>query len=197
MKDTSTSPPARALASLSDTAAPSQRASGFQRAADAMRMALPLVQRLLPLLDGNVGSAVSNLLSPRPQAPPPPPPINLASIEEGLAELQTEVRDQRGLILDQTASLQKIEEQLGLISEATDRNAIAQQEQNEVLQRLEDGLEQLNEATGRNALALRRLKEELEAVGQTRILVMVALGLVTLSIALNVVVMLHYLHVWR
>ena len=46
--------------------APSDESSGLQRAMNAFRMALPIVQRLLPLLDGNIGTAVANLLLPRP-----------------------------------------------------------------------------------------------------------------------------------
>jgi hypothetical protein len=56
-----------------------------------VRMALPFVQRLLPLLDGNIGSAVSNLLTPHPQPPAAHPPVNIEPIENGLAELQTSI----------------------------------------------------------------------------------------------------------
>src|SRR5580704_12996857 len=49
--------------------------TGFQRAVNLVRSALPLVQRILPLLDGNIGTAVSNFLTPpqRPQSQEPPP----------------------------------------------------------------------------------------------------------------------------
>jgi hypothetical protein len=45
--------------------------SGAQRAMNLFRAVMPLVQRLLPLLEGNVLTAISNVLTPRPQAPPP------------------------------------------------------------------------------------------------------------------------------
>jgi hypothetical protein len=90
-------------------------------------MAIPLVQRLLPLLDGNVGSAVSNLLNPNQPPPPPLPPLNLEPIEDGLAEIQAENRALRTQVIEQNLSLKRIEEQLEMLAEATDRITFAQQ----------------------------------------------------------------------
>src|SRR5450631_758800 len=60
--------------------------TGVQKALGAVRAALPWVQRILPLLDGNIGMAVSNMLAPHHHAPQPlhpaPPPVDLAPIEE-------------------------------------------------------------------------------------------------------------------
>ena len=58
--------PARAPANSSS---PTQRATGFERAASAVRTVLPL---LLPLLDGNFASAAAGLLGPKAPAPAPP-----------------------------------------------------------------------------------------------------------------------------
>lgn len=116
--------------------------SGFDRALGALRVAVPLVRRLLPLLDGNIGTAVSNFIPSHAPAPPLPPPPDLELIENELAVLhqdQAELRDGqhslRGLAVEQTASLQalatslqRVEEQLELISLAADRTALAQQE---------------------------------------------------------------------
>ena len=168
MNDPLTPPPERALILSADSTAPGQRATGFERATRAMRMALPLVQRLLPLLDGNVGSAVSNLLSPHLPPPPPPPPVNLAPMQDGLAELQAEHRDLHSQVLEDSASLQRVEDKLELLSEATDRNALGQ----------------------------RALLEELRAIGRkANILALVGLGLLGASILLNVMLLLYFRHI--
>jgi hypothetical protein len=118
-------PPRRALAISSASAG--ERPSGFQRAMNALRLALPLVQRVLPLLDGNVGTAVSNLLSPHLQAAPPPPPVDLAPIEDGLAELRAQHRELRNQVVEQNLSLKRVQDQLQMVREATDSNTLEQQ----------------------------------------------------------------------
>ena len=77
-------PPGRALSG----GAPAEEPSfSLQRIMSALRSALPLVQRILPLLDGNIASAVGNLVAPHPhpQASAPAPKVDLAPIEDGLA----------------------------------------------------------------------------------------------------------------
>lgn len=175
MTDSFSTPPQRVLDSSSSTAAPGEPATRFQRTKGAMRMAIPLVQRLLPLLDGNIGSAVSNLLNPHLPAPPPAPPVNLAPIENGLAELHAVHRDLRGHVLEQNLSLQRVEEQLELVREATDRNALAQQELMAELH-----------VVGHRV-------EELKAMSQkAKVFALVILGLLVLSIAFNALLLLHF-----
>jgi hypothetical protein len=142
--------------------------SGVQRFVSGLRAALPIVQRILPLLDGNVGTAVSNLLTPHRPTPPPPPPVNLAPIEEGLAELQTQQRELRNQVVEQNSSLKRVEDQLEMVREATDRNTLEQQE----------------------------LLEDLKTVGnKVNLFAMIALGLLGLSVLLNIVLYLHILRV--
>jgi hypothetical protein len=138
-------------------------------------MVMPLVQRLLPLLDGNVGSAVSNLLYPHPPAPPPAPPVNLAPLEDGLTELQAGHRDLRGQVLQQNESLKRVEELLELVSEAADRHALAQQELMDELKAVGNQLEALKVA-GRKANLFAR----------------VTLALLAVSILLNGLLLLHF-----
>jgi hypothetical protein len=121
-------PPARAPSTALSAAPPAPHPSTFQRAVNVFRAAMPLVQRVLPLLDGNVGTAVSNLMAPRPQAAPPPQPVNLAPLESGLARLQVQHRELRDQFGEQNASLKKVEDQLQHVREATDRNTLEQQE---------------------------------------------------------------------
>lgn len=175
MSDSSIPPPGRTLAHSSGTADSGQPATGFQRTAGALRTVLPHLLRLLPLLDGNVGSAVSNLLNPPSPQPPPAPPVNLDPIEDSLAELQAEHRELRGQVLEQNASLRLVGDRLGMVEEAVSRNTLAQQE---LLKELK--------AQGHRV-------EDLKTAGRkTSILAMTALGLLVLSIALNVILLLYF-----
>lgn len=170
MNDSSNPAPGRTLAGIS---APGRPATGIQRTAGALRTVLPHLLRLLPLLDGNVGSAVSNLLVPPPPAPPPPPPVNLEPIENSLAELQAEHRGLRAQALEQNSSLGRVEGRLVTLEDAVSRNALAQQEL-------------LNELKAIGSRA-----EELRVAGRkARVLALIALGLLGLSILFNVVLLL-------
>jgi hypothetical protein len=161
-------PPAPPLGrSLTSSTAPVQQASTLQRAVNVLRVALPFVQRLLPLLDGNIGTAVSNILNPPPPPTPPPPPapeVDLAPLEAGLAELKTQHRDLHDQVAEQNSSLKRVEDQLEMVREATDRNTLEQQE----------------------------LLEDLKAVGgKVNLVAIIALGLLAISILLNVALYLH------
>jgi hypothetical protein len=159
-------PPERTLATPAN--APVHGPSGMQRAVGALRAALPFVQRILPLLDGNIGTAVSNILTPHHHAPPPPPPVNLAPIENGLAELQTQHVELRNQMTEQNSSLKRVEDQLEMVREATDRNTLEQQE----------------------------LVEDLKGVGnKVNLFAFIALGLLAVSVAINVILYLHIVRV--
>jgi hypothetical protein len=155
-------PPGRVLTSSAGAEVPSQPVTGFQRAVGALRLAMPFVQRILPLLDGNVATTVANILGPHPGHAAPP--VNLVHIEDGLAELQADHRDLRGQVLEQNSSLKRVEDQLEMVREATDRNTLEQQE----------------------------LMEDLKAVGsKVNIFALFALGLLAVSILLNIVLYMH------
>jgi hypothetical protein len=108
--------------------AASDEASGVQRAVNAFRAFMPVVQRLLPLIDGNIGTAVANLIAPRPQQAPPPQKVDLAPLEEGLTKLQTQHLNLRDQVIEQNTALKRVEDQLEHVREATDRNTLEQQE---------------------------------------------------------------------
>ena len=159
-------PPGRALANLKANA-PLGAPSGIQRAVNAFRAALPFVQRILPLLDGNIGTAVANVLAPHHHPAPPPPPVNLAPITEGLAELQTQHRELRDQVAEQNTSLNRVQDQLQRVREATDRNTLEQQE----------------------------LMENLKGVGKkVNLITILAVGLLAVSVIVNI---LLYLHIQR
>ena len=112
---TSAPPPGRALANPSANRARTGQPSTLQRAVNLIRTALPFVQRVLPMLDGNLATTVSNILSPPPPPTPPPAPaptVDLAPIKQGLIELQTQHRELRDQFVEQNSSLKRVEDQL-------------------------------------------------------------------------------------
>jgi septal ring factor EnvC (AmiA/AmiB activator) len=138
--------------------------SSVQWVTNALRSALPFVQKILPLLDGNFGTAVSNVLAQHTQPHPPQPPVNLEPLEDSLAELQTQHRDLRNQIVEQNTSLKRVEDQLEMVREATDRNTLEQQE----------------------------LLEDLKSVGgKVTTFAFFALALLAISILINVILYLH------
>jgi len=116
-------PPGRALPPPSNG-----EDSGVLRVVNAFRSFLPLVQRLLPLIDGNIATAVSNLTAPRPHVPAPAPKVDLGPLEAKLAELQMQRLNLRDQMTEQGASLKRVEDQLEMVREATDRNTLEHQE---------------------------------------------------------------------
>jgi len=153
-------PVGRALANTSDL----PQSSGLQRAVRALRMALPYVQRILPLLDGNIATAVSNVLSPQQPSHPPAPPVDLEPVHQSMAELRTHQREMRIQVMEQNSSLKRVEDQLEMVREATDRNTLEQQE----------------------------LIEDLKTVGnKVNVFALVVLGLLAVSIILNLILFLH------
>jgi hypothetical protein len=178
MDESPTPPPGRALASVSGSTVPGRSARRLQRAAGALHTALHVGQRFLPPPYDNIASAVSKLISPHLPAPPPAPPVDLAPLEDGLAELQAEHRGLRGQVREQSTSLQRVEDRLELVSQAADRNALAQKEL----------MGELKAVGGR--------LEELKTVGhKAKIFALLALALLALSVALNMILLLYFRHI--
>jgi hypothetical protein len=136
--------------------------AGMQWATSILKQAVPFVQRLLPLLDGQIGTAMSNLLASRPH--PPAPRVDLEPIEHRLSDLQLQHHDLKDQLADQNASLKRVEDHLEMVREATDRNTLEQQE----------------------------LIEDLKAMGsRVNLFALSFLVLLVLSILLNVALFLH------
>lgn len=160
--------PRRVFPVKQQSAPHSEEMPGMKRAVGALRIAVPFVQRLLPLLNGKIGTAVSNLLVPPPQ--PAPPPVNLAPIGDGLTDLQTQHKELRDQVAEQSESLKRMAEQLEALREAANRNTTAQQE----------------------------LRDDLEATARRfGVFAICALALLTVSVVLNVVMFLRIDHVLR
>jgi hypothetical protein len=118
-------PPGRVLG---NAPAAAEESSNLQRAVNVLRSALPFVQRLLPLLDGNIASTLGNLLQPHTQAHQPSAKLDLTPVEDGLAELRSQQHGLRLQVTEQNTTLKRVEDQLEMVREATDRNTLEQQE---------------------------------------------------------------------
>jgi hypothetical protein len=141
-----------------------EHSSAMQWAAGAIKQAMPFVQRLLPLIDGNIAAAVANLLSPHPHQLQPAPKVDLTPVENGLAELHMQQSDLRDQLIEQNSSIKRVEDQLESVREATDRNTLEQQE----------------------------LIEDLKAIGnKVNIFALLLMGLLVISVLLNLVLFLH------
>lgn len=166
-------PGTAAQASLPTPEDPNAPKSGFQRAIDAVRSTLPLVQRLLPLLDGNFATAIGALMVPQASHHPPPPTqvhVDLEPVERGLAEVRTSNRELRSQVLEQGTTLKRVEDQLERVREATDRNTLEQQE----------------------------LMEDLRSVGgRMSTFAIVGLVLLAISLGLNVYFLVQLQHILR
>jgi hypothetical protein len=173
-------PPAAPVNLLSappiDPNTPNAPKSGLQRAIDAVRSTIPLVQRLLPLLDGNFATAIGALVAPHVGHQQPPAPqiqpvhVDLEPVERGLAEVRTANRELRGQIADQGVSLKRVEDQLERVREATDRNTLEQQE----------------------------LVEDLRAVGsRVGVFAIIGVALLVISLGLNIYLLVQLQHILR
>ena len=161
-------PPGRPLPNSSGdpetSHASSSPSSSVDRIVHAVRSAVPFVQRLLPLLDGNVAGAVVNVLSSHAQKQTAQAPVNLAPVQNQIGELQIQQAELGHQVQEQTGMLQRTQDQLEMVREATDRNTLEQQE----------------------------LMEDLKTMGRKINLVAVlALGLLAISVALNLILYLH------
>ena len=96
------------------------------RAMGILKSAAPFVAKLLPLLDSNFGAAIGNMLVPR--HPAPQVTVDLAPLTNQVSELQAQQTELRGALQDQTTGLKRVEGQLDMVREATDRNTLEQQE---------------------------------------------------------------------
>jgi hypothetical protein len=156
-------PPGRALSTAAANPA-ADDSSSAQRAWGLLKQAVPFVQKLLPLIDGNFGSALANLLSPRPHASGPPPNVDLTPVHNQISELQMQHNELRSTVHEQTTGIKRVEDQLEMVRDATDRNTLEQQE----------------------------LIQDLKAMGSKVNLFAVTLSsLLLLSLVLNVILYLH------
>ncbi len=129
-----------------------------------LKQAMPFVQKLLPLIDGNIATAVANLFANRTHMTPPAPPVDLTPVHTQLTDLHTQHQELRTQIIEHTSSLKRVEDQLDMVREATDRNTLEQQE----------------------------LIEDLKAVGnKVNLFALLLFAMLIVSLILNVMLFLH------
>ena len=97
--------------------------ASMQKTMLALRNAFPLLQKLLPMMEGS-GNHSSSYLTTQP----PAPPVDLEPLENHLVELPAHHRDLRHKVQEQNTAIRRVEDQLDLVREATDRNTMEQQE---------------------------------------------------------------------
>jgi hypothetical protein len=108
---------------LARSTPPAHKPGKLERAMGMAKSMIPLVGKMLPLLEGNVVGAAANLLANRPAQE-----LNLKPLEEAIARLQTE---QRGLTFhtsEQKRALRILEEDFAELKEAVEKNAATQAE---------------------------------------------------------------------
>ncbi len=97
--------------------------SKLERAMNVARTVLPIVGKMLPLLEGNVVGVASNLFANRPMQE-----VDLKPLEESIARLQS---DHRALAFhsgEQKRALQRLEDDFAALQEAVQKNAAEQAE---------------------------------------------------------------------
>jgi len=148
------------------TTGPIDMPTGVQRTLNAIRAALPWVQRFCPSSTG-ISARPSPISSrrtitrrlPRRRRRTWRALKKAGGDSERDTDLQTQQKELRGAIQEQNASLKRVEDQLEMVREATDRNTLEQQE----------------------------LMEDLKVVGnKVNMFAAVALGLLGLSVLLNI-----------
>jgi len=106
--------------------------AALQRTAAAIRTMVPLAQKLLPLLDGNVASAVANLLAPRVLSAPA---VDLEPLETAIARVRGDLAVMQDKSSQQDTALKRIDDQLETLKEALERASLDQKEAAEELTR--------------------------------------------------------------
>lgn len=125
--DPSHAPPKTALAR---PIPPLHKSSKFQRAIGVAKTVLPLVGKMLPLLEGNVVSAAANLLTPQPVE------VDLKPLEEQIARLEADQRALSFHTTEQKRALRRLQDEFATLQEAVEKSAEQQAEIAEHLAKL-------------------------------------------------------------
>lgn len=113
---------------------PAHRPSTMEKTVGVLRTILPLAQRFLPLIDGQIGTVVSNLIGP--QASPRQIAQTVLPLQEGLAQLERQHIELRAQMAGQTAALKEISERIGTVRKLMEETAEEQQNLTDSLKRL-------------------------------------------------------------
>ena len=100
---------------------PPPRRSALEKTVGVLRAILPVAQKVLPLIDGQIGTAVSNLIGP--QVSPRQVTQTLLPLQEGLAQLEKRHIELRAQLGGQDAALRQLEEQLNSVRKLAEETA--------------------------------------------------------------------------
>ncbi|HTW80840.1 MAG TPA: hypothetical protein VME23_14940 [Terracidiphilus sp.] len=100
---------------------PARQNSTLEKALGVLRTVLPLAQKFLPLIDGQVGTVVSNLIGP--QISPRQVTQTLLPLQEGLAQLEKQHIELRAEVAGQSAALKQIDEQIDAVRKLVEETA--------------------------------------------------------------------------
>jgi len=123
--------------------------SGLQRTVGAVRMLIPLLGKVLPLLDGNVAAVAANLLLPRLQAQS----VDIYPLESALLKVREELALMRDKAAEHDTAFKRIDGQLESVRDAVERSVAEQREMAENVGRIQGRL-LLFSAVGMVLLAL-------------------------------------------
>ncbi|HVC46097.1 MAG TPA: hypothetical protein VND90_02515 [Terracidiphilus sp.] len=126
--------PVLPLARTSHAEEPAPRYPGLERILGLARKVIPVVQKVLPLLEGNVPLTVANLLAPSLEAHKRP--VDLHPLEADVDKLHAEQVELRTRLVEQTATIQHLAEQVEDMQAQADRNAREREEMAEDLRGL-------------------------------------------------------------
>lgn len=113
---------------------PVHRLTRLEKTVGVLRMILPIAQKCLPLLDGQIGTAVSNLIGP--QSSPRQVANALLPLQQGLAQLEKQHIELRAQVSGQNAALNQIQEQLEAVKNLAEETAEQQRILTERLEKL-------------------------------------------------------------
>lgn len=97
--------------------AKSGKTTAMQKAVGLVRAVAPLAQKVLPLLEGNVAMAVTNLLASRPASPP----VDLEPLENAMTRMRKDHIDLRLSVSDQNAAIKRVADQVESAKDAVER----------------------------------------------------------------------------
>jgi hypothetical protein len=112
---------------------PGQHLSAFEKTMGVLRTILPIAQKVLPLIDGQIGTVVSNFLGP--QASPRQVAQTLLQLQEGLAQLEKQHMELRAAVAGQIGAFKQIDERLEAVRKLTEETAERQRKLAESLEK--------------------------------------------------------------
>ncbi len=107
--------------------------TGLERTVGAVRMLIPLLGKVLPLLDGNVAAVAANLLMSRPQAQP----IDTYPLESALMKVRTELALMQDKAAEHDTAFKRIDGQLETMKDAIERSVVEQRDMAENVSKIQ------------------------------------------------------------